>query len=78
MMVGPLVTNGRPRLALVRVGRAEVDQASRARAQLVVGEIVLARKVRVSIFVSYEDSAIWILHLAFFSHLTAFEPHVLT
>jgi len=43
MMVGPLVTNGRPRLALVRVGRAEVDQASRARAQLVVGEIVLAR-----------------------------------
>ena len=29
--------------------------------------------------VRYEDSAIWILHLAFISHyLTAFEPHVLT
>jgi len=29
--------------------------------------------------VRYEDSAIWILHLAFISHyLTVFEPHVLT
>ena len=58
VMVGPQVTRvGKLRLlARVRVGRAEVDQALEraARAQLVVGEIVLARKVRVSIFVSYD------------------------
>jgi len=57
MMVGPRVTRvGRPRLALarVRVASQEVAVVNLARAQLVEEETVLARKVRVSIFVSYD------------------------
>jgi len=48
------------------------------------GRVASGKSALVSLYhmtscVRYEDSAIWVLHLAFISHyLTAFESHVLT